>query len=86
MSIDPELLELAAAWRPQRPGHKRPKDIREAIVEPDWMGLRVVAVVGDGEAVFVHEGEALTLPVERLSYAHPTDKPNRAGVQLAENR
>ena len=64
MSIDPELLELAAAWRPQRPGHKRPKDIREAIVEPDWMGLRVVAVVGDGEAVFVHEGEALTLPAE----------------------
>jgi hypothetical protein len=26
------------------------------------------------------------LPVEDLRYAHPTDKPNRAGVQLAENR
>jgi hypothetical protein len=64
MSLDPALLELAAGWRPQRPGHKRPKDIREALVEPDWMGLRVVAVVGEGQAVFVHEGEALTLPSE----------------------
>jgi hypothetical protein len=26
------------------------------------------------------------LPVHLLHYAHPTDKPNRAGIQLAENR
>lgn len=64
MAVDPVLLDIAAAWRPQRPGNKRPKDIREALVEPDWMGLRVVAVVGGGQAVFVHEGEALTLPAE----------------------
>ena len=64
MAVDPALLEIAAEWRPQRPGRRKPKDIREALVEPDWMGLRVLAVVGGGEAVFVHEGEALTLPGE----------------------
>jgi hypothetical protein len=26
------------------------------------------------------------MPVELVRYAHPTDKPNRAGVQLPENR
>ena len=26
------------------------------------------------------------MPVEFVRYAHPTDKPNRAGVQLPENR
>jgi hypothetical protein len=26
------------------------------------------------------------LPLERLRYAHPTDKPNRAGVQTIEGR
>lgn len=26
------------------------------------------------------------LPVDSLRYAHPTDKPNRAGVQTAEGR
>src|SRR6187402_317501 len=64
MAVDPALLDIAAAWRPQRPGRKRPKDIREALVEPDWMGLSVVAVVGGGQSVFVHEGEALTVPAE----------------------
>ena len=32
------------------------------------------------------EDHSFPLPVESLRYAHPTDKPNRAGVQLAENR
>jgi hypothetical protein len=32
------------------------------------------------------QDHSFPLPVEALRYAHPTDKPNRAGVQLAENR
>ena len=32
------------------------------------------------------EDHSFPLPVESLRYAHPTDKPNRAGIQLAENR
>ena len=32
------------------------------------------------------QDHSFPLPAERLRYAHPTDKPNRAGVQLAENR
>ena len=32
------------------------------------------------------EDAIFPLPVEMLSYAHPTDKPNRAGVQLVDGR
>ncbi|SOE00878.1 hypothetical protein [Blastococcus haudaquaticus] len=32
------------------------------------------------------EDHSFPLPVESLRYAHPTDKPNRAGVQTAEGR
>jgi len=31
-------------------------------------------------------GEQLKALAERLRYAHPTDKPNRAGVQVVEGR
>jgi hypothetical protein len=32
------------------------------------------------------EDHTFPLPVDQLRYAHPTDKPNRAGVQLVEGR
>ena len=32
------------------------------------------------------EDHSFPLPVSVLRYAHPTDKPNRAGVQLVEGR
>ena len=32
------------------------------------------------------QDHSFPLPPELLLYAHPTDKPNRAGVQLPENR
>jgi hypothetical protein len=32
------------------------------------------------------EDHSFPLPVAALRYAHPTDKPNRAGVQLVEGR
>ena len=32
------------------------------------------------------EDHSFPMPVSLLRYAHPTDKPNRAGVQLVEGR
>jgi hypothetical protein len=32
------------------------------------------------------EDHSFPLPVDRLRYAHPTDRPNRAGVQVVEER
>ncbi|SFE14173.1 hypothetical protein [Blastococcus tunisiensis] len=32
------------------------------------------------------QDHSFPLPVEALRYAHPTDKPNRAGVQTPEGR
>ena len=32
------------------------------------------------------EDHSFPLPADRLRYAHPTDKPNRAGVQVVEGR
>jgi hypothetical protein len=32
------------------------------------------------------EDHAFPLPLERLRYVHPTDKPNRAGVMTHEGR
>ena len=32
------------------------------------------------------EDHSFPLPVKSLRYAHPTDKPNRAGVQVVEGR
>ena len=64
MAVDPDLLELAAAWRPQRPGREPIKKITDALVEPDWSGLRVVCALSIDAAVFVHDGEAIAVPAE----------------------
>jgi hypothetical protein len=32
------------------------------------------------------EDAAFPLPAGRIRYAHPTDKPNRAGVQVVDER
>jgi len=32
------------------------------------------------------EDNNFPLPLDRISYAHPTDKPNRAGVQLVDGK
>jgi hypothetical protein len=64
MPVEPGLLDLAAAWLPQRPGRRAPKDIADALVEPDWDGLRVVAALAIDQAVLVHDGEGVTVPAE----------------------
>lgn len=64
MAVDTDLLELAAGWRPQRPGRVVPRKIQDALVEPDWAGLRVVCAITPGRAVFVHGGVAIVVPAE----------------------
>lgn len=56
--------DIAATWEPQRPGRLPVRDIRDAIVEPDWGGLRaVVAFTESAATVFAH-GEEVAVPEE----------------------
>ena len=64
MAVDSDLLDLAAAWRPQRPGRQPIKKIVDPLVEPDWNGLRVVCALTPEGAVFVHDGESIAVPAE----------------------
>ncbi|MCW2582957.1 MAG: uncharacterized protein JWQ53_1747 [Klenkia sp.] len=59
------------------------------LVEPTWGqsedgGPPLTELVSEmtGSLSPFGEDHAFPLPAERLRYAHPTDKPNRAGVQL----
>jgi len=55
--------EVAAAWRPQRPGRRAPSEIPNAIVEPDWGGIRAVAALQpDAAVLFAGTPESLPLP------------------------
>jgi hypothetical protein len=63
------------------------------LVEPTWgqsenEGPPVTELISEmaGGLSPFGEDHSFPLPPERLRYAHPTDKPNRAGVQLPENR
>jgi hypothetical protein len=63
------------------------------LVEPTWGEsedggpplTELSASVAGGLSPFGQD-HAFPMPVELVRYAHPTDKPNRAGVQLPENR
>ncbi|MGY1718033.1 MULTISPECIES: hypothetical protein [unclassified Blastococcus] len=63
------------------------------LVEPTWGEsdgggppiTELVASVAGPLSPF-GEDHGFPIPPERLRYAHPTDKPNRAGVQTAEGR
>ncbi|WP_369258484.1 hypothetical protein [Geodermatophilus amargosae] len=69
------------------------KEKHAHLVEPTWgqsedAGPPVTELVSEmaGGLSPFGEDHSFPLPVERIRYAHPTDKPNRAGVQLPENR
>jgi ATP dependent DNA ligase domain len=49
--------ELVATLRPQEFGSKRPHDIRDALVEPAWPGVRVLAAVGGDRGSLWLDGE-----------------------------
>jgi ATP-dependent DNA ligase len=44
------------AWRPQRFGHARSRGILDPIIEPLWIGDRVLVHVADGSAILRSEG------------------------------
>jgi hypothetical protein len=69
------------------------KDKNAHLVEPTWgqsedAGPPVTELLGEmaGPLSPFGEDHSFPLPPERIRYAHPTDKPNRAGIQLPENR
>ena len=69
------------------------KEKHAHLVEPTWGQsenegppvTELVTELAGGLSPF-GDDHSFPLPPERLRYAHPTDKPNRAGVQLPENR
>lgn len=66
MAEDPHPRDIAAAWQPQRPGRRGAKDIPDAIVEPDWGGMRVVAALTEDEAALYRGGGEVAVPDELL--------------------
>jgi hypothetical protein len=57
LMIAGDAHELARPLRPQEFGRTRPTKISDAIVEPAWPGVRVIASVGGGTATLWDEGE-----------------------------
>lgn len=64
MADGPSPLAVATAWRPQRPGAQRARDIVDALVEPDWGGLRVAVALTADEAVLLRDGHEVSVPHE----------------------
>jgi ATP-dependent DNA ligase len=58
--------EVAAAWQPQRPGRRSARDIPDALVEPEWGGLRVAAALTVDDASLFRDGEVVPAPEETL--------------------
>jgi hypothetical protein len=63
------------------------------LVEPTWgesegggPPLTELTSVSAGSLSPFGEDHSFPLPVDQLRYAHPTDRPNRAGVQVVEGR
>ena len=63
------------------------------LVEPTWgqsddggPPLTELTAVSAGSLSPFGEDHAFPLPPERLRYAHPTDRPNRAGLMAGEDR
>ena len=60
------MTQVAAAWRPQRPGRRGPRDIVDALVEPEWGGARVVAALTENQAALYRDGQEVGVPEEML--------------------
>jgi ATP-dependent DNA ligase len=66
MAVDSPVTQVAAAWRPQRPGRRAPKDIPDALVEPEWGGARVVAALAEDRVALYKDGQEVAVPEEML--------------------
>ncbi len=56
--------EFAILWRPERAGRRSIKNLGDAIVEPAWGGIRVVACLVTGEASLWRDGAEVPVPDE----------------------
>jgi ATP-dependent DNA ligase len=65
-------------WRPQSFGRRRPRDLRDPLVEPAWNGIRVLAHVAGGEARLL-DAEGVDLAADHAEIA-----AQLAGTALAE--
>ena len=72
---------------------RKRKAKQERLVEPTWGqsdvgGPPLTEFTSEtaGSLSPFGEDHSFPLPVELIRYAHPTDKPNRAGVQVVEGR
>lgn len=66
MAVEDAVVQIAAGWRPQRPGKRTPRDIVDALVEPDWGGARVVAALTEDRAALYRDGNEVAVPEEML--------------------
>jgi hypothetical protein len=57
--IGTDVHDLARPLRPQGFGSTRPRHIADALVEPAWTGLRVLAAVGGGRGTIWADGETI---------------------------
>ena len=60
-----DVHDLARPLRPQGFGRTRPTRIDDAIVEPAWPGVRVIAAVSNGQVSIWEEGDRVELLGER---------------------
>jgi ATP-dependent DNA ligase len=58
-AMDTAPHDLARELRPQEFGRTRPTTIPDALVEPAWQGLRVIAAVGGGRVTLWSDGESI---------------------------
>ncbi len=71
--IGTDVHDLVRPLRPQEFGSGRPRHIDDALVEPAWPGLRVLAAVGGGRGTMwadgetVEERDAVTLALQRAA-------------------
>lgn len=64
MTQQPGPREIAAGWEPQVPGRRAARDITDALVEPDWGGMRVVAALTVDDVALFAAGEEIPVPEE----------------------
>jgi ATP-dependent DNA ligase len=67
------------SWRPQAFGRRKPRDLRDPLVEPAWDGVRVLAHVDRGAARLVDAAGA------NLGEAHPEIVRELTAAALAEH-
>jgi len=64
MADDPTPREIAMSWQPERPGRRSIRDLGDAIVEPEWGGVRVAACLTVDAASLWRDGSEIPVPDE----------------------